>query len=205
MTPSTGNVFANLLDVGPGLLYDRLTTAAGSATSNEYDFFTVGVGGSKTLSDTNLDSSCKLSPPDVFRTQAIAFVFATTMLPADWAQFVKNYYHRFFIGSSGKAFSEGPLHLFPGGVGLSGFAATNHSTTALIQSINNGSPDLNVVRRFADYPRDIGPSIAFKVAVISGAGTFSLASTVASTVVSPAYGGLDLMTYLDGLRGKAVS
>jgi hypothetical protein len=180
-----------------------LTTAAGAATAAAYNYFTTGQSSSKLAADTNLDSSCKLSPPNVFSVMAVGFIFAPTMLFADVANVIKNYSHFFTIGSNRKAFTEGPLHLYPGGVGISAALATNHGTTALLQAVNVGTPDLNIVRRFPDWPRDIPPGVAFRVEV-SGT-TFTLAAAVASTIVSPAYGGYDVMTYLDGIRDKEVS
>lgn len=200
---ANGNVFSQEVDRGPGLLYDRLTTAAAAATQANYAFFTVGVSNTKTLSDTNLDGGIRLSPPNVFMVMSIGFIFGTTMLHADLATFLKNYYHRFFIGTSGKSFTEGPLHLFPGGAGIAGGIGGNHATTALQSFVNNGLADLNVCRRFPDWPRNIAPNVSFKVDV--NGTSFSLAAAVASTIVSPAYGGLDLMCYLDGIRDREVS
>jgi hypothetical protein len=204
MAPA-GNVFAaDQIDRGIGILYDRQTTAAGSTTALVYNYFTQPIGGTKTKSDTNLLQGNRIPPPQAFVTSAIGFVFAATMLLADAAGFLKNYYHEFKIGSKG-VFAEGPLQLFPGGAGLTGALSTNHATASLQSMISNGDPSMLAVRRFPDYPRLIPQNVYFGLNVISGASTVTLAATVASTIVSPAYGGLDVLAYLDGIWDREVS
>jgi hypothetical protein len=201
MSPNVGNVFVqDVVDRGPWIFWDRQTSAAGGNTSTPYTFFTTPIGGSKTKSDTNLKKGNQLPPPQAFSLSSIGFVFASTMLPADLATFLKNYYFEFTIGS--KVFAEGPLHLWPGGAGISGFASTNHATTALVQTVNVGVPDLNACRRFPDYPRIIPANVFFGLNVIGT--VFALVATVASTIVSPAYGGLDCMSILDGVYDREV-
>lgn len=203
MTPQNGNVFMqDVVDRGPWLFYDRQTTAQGTNTANRYDFFNVPIGGTKTKSDTNMIQQNRLPPPQAFSMSHIGFIFASTMLFADVASFIKNYYFELKIGT--KVFAEGPLHLFPGGAGISGFAATNHATTALIQAVNNGDPSLLATRRFPDYPRIIPANVYFGLTVYQGAAAVALAATVASTIVSPAYGGLDLMSIVDGVYDREV-
>lgn len=203
MTPQAGNVFAqDVVDRGPWLFWDRQTTAAGAATAAVYNFFSVAIGGTKTKSDTNLLQANRLPPPQAFSVQSIGFVFAATMLLADLAAFIKNYYFEFKIGQ--KVFAEGPLHLFPGGAGIQAAFATNHATTSLQSAVNNGDPSVLATRRFPDYPRIIPANVYFGLNVISGAATVNLAATVASTIVSPAYGGLDCMAILDGVYDREV-
>ncbi len=203
MAPTVGNVFAqDVIDRGPWVFYDRQTTAAGSATSGTYYFFTTPIGGTKTKSDTNLVQANRLPPPQAFSLSSIGFVFATNMLHSDTRQFILDYFFEFKIGQ--KIFAEGCLDLFPGGIGLMGTVATNHATTALISVLNNGDPSLLATRRFPDYPRIIPANVFFGLNVISGAATFTLASTVASTIVSSAYGGLDLRAILDGVYDREV-
>src|SRR5579863_442959 len=204
MTPQNGNVFMqDVVDRGPWLFYDRLQTAQNTNTQATYAFFNTPQGtGAKTKSDTNMVQGNRLPPPQAFSMQHIGFIFATTMLFADIAGFIKNYYFELKIGT--KVFAEGPLHLFPGGAGLSGALATNHATTAMLQIVNNGDPSLLATRRFPDYPRIIPANVFFGLNVISGASTVALAAQVASTVISPVYGGLDLMAVIDGVYDREV-
>ncbi len=203
MTPTVGNVFAqDVIDRGPWVFYDRQTTSAGSTTSGTYFYFTTPIGGTKTKSDTNLVQANRLPPPQAFSVSSIGFVFATNMLHSDIRQMILNYFFEFKIGQ--KVFAEGSLDLFPGGVGLMGAVSTNHATTALVSVLNNGDPSLLATRRFPDYPRIIPANVFFGLNVISGAATFTLAATVASTIVSSAYGGLDLRAILDGIYDREV-
>jgi hypothetical protein len=203
MAPQAGNVFVqDVVDRGPWLFYDRQTTAAAAVTALVYNAFNVPYGGTKTKSDTNLRQANHLPPPQAFAMSSIGFILATTMLFADAAQFLKNYFFQLTIGS--KVFGEGPLHLFPGGAGIYGFASTNHATTSLQQCINNGMPNLSAARRFPDYPRIIPANVFFGLDIIAGAATFTLAAAVVSTIVSPAYGGLDVMAVIDGVYDREV-
>ena len=200
MTPQPGNVFASdVVDRGPWLFYHRLTTAAATATSAQYQFF-VNTS-ALTPSDTNLSLN-RLSPPQAFSVQSIGFIFAPIMFFSDMWNFMKNYYFNFVIGT--KAFASGPLHLFPGGAGISASFATNHGTTAMLQAVNNGDPSLLACRRFPDYPRIIPANVQFFLNVLVGAAVFTTFAAVAVTIVSPAYGGLDLMAVLDGILDREV-
>lgn len=198
-----GNVFADIIDRGPWLFYDRLTTAAGQATQQLYAFFTVGISNTKTMSDTNLTLN-RLSPPQAFSVQSVGFIFGASMLLADVTALIKNYYHEFKILS--KVYSQGPLDLFPGGAGLAGSVSTNSATAAQVQWLNNGLPTLTAARRFPDYPRIIPAEVPFVVNVNAGAGTFNLNAAVAAVAGAgtPAYGGLDLRTVLDGILDREV-
>jgi len=200
VTPQAGNVFASdVVDRGPWILYDRNTTAASTATPQQYNFFNTT---RNNIADSNLQTPGRLSPPQAFSTQSVGFVTASTMLFADWAQLMKLYYHNFFIGT--KNFSQGPMQLFPGGAGPSAAFATNHATTAMLQAVNNGDPSLLACRRFPDYPRIIPANVNFGVNVIVGSAVFTTAATVAATIVSPAYGGVDVLAILDGIFDREV-
>jgi hypothetical protein len=202
MAPSSaGNVFVDgVVDRGPWFFYDRATAAAGATTSNNMAMLGRNFG--LTQSDTNMIKANALPPPQAFAMSSIGFAFATTMLFADIATFIKNYFFNLTIGS--KVFATGPLHFWPAGVGLMGFGSTNHATTALMQVINNGDPSLTACRRFPDYPRIIPANVFVGLNILAGAGTITLAATVASTIVSPAYGGLDVMVDLDGVYDREV-
>jgi hypothetical protein len=202
MTPQSGNVFAaDVVDRGPWLLYDRNTTAVSTATPANYFFFTSGLSATKTKSDTNVDAN-QLPPPRAFSVQSIGFIFAPIMFFSDVWNLMKNYYFEFKIGV--KIFAEGPLQLFPGGGGISAAVSTNHATTSLLQVMNNGDPSLLSCRRFPDYPRIIPANVRFYLNVIQGAAVFTTFAAVAATIVSPAYGGVDLMAILDGILDREV-
>jgi len=203
MTPQPGNVFASdVVDRGPWLFYDRNTQAAGATTSNTYFFFNTGITATKTQSDTNLQKGNTLPPPEAFSVQSVGFIFASTMLHADLAQFINNYFFNFNIGI--KTFATGLLHMFPGGAGISASFAAGTGIASMLSAVNNGDPSLLVCRRFPDYPRIIPANVNFFLNVIVGSGTFALAAAVASTVTSPAYGGLNLLAVLDGILDREV-
>jgi len=210
MTPGTypsnsipsGNVFVqDMIDRGPRLIWHRQTAAAGTTTGPLYAYFNTTAGASgKNI--TNLLQANRVPPPEAMMLMSLGFRFAVNMLPADTIAFIDAYYFELVIGR--KIFIEGILDQYPAGCGLSGWAATNHATTALIQSTNNGDPSLLAQRRFNDWPRIIPANVYFEVDVKLGGTAVALAASVASTVVSPAYGGLNLRVDGDGLYDASV-
>ena len=180
-----------LKDVGYELsnwpLYHRLNAAAGAVTAVTLNFFR-NVGG-LTKNDTNLIKDSELPAPERFKVGALRFIFASRMAFADVYQFLRTYFCEFFIGNS--IYQEGPLALYPGGAGVSGF------TTRTAQSTwNNGNTDPSAINSMGDSGPEIGQGESFRV-VVSGT-AFTLAAAPEGT-------GQDLLCVLDGWKGRAVS
>ncbi len=203
MSPQqAGNAFvADAVDRGPRILWDRITAAAGTTTATQYNFFahTSSVNGKNV---TNLVQANKVPPPKAMAVQSIGFRFSPVMFISDIVGMMANYWFEFKIDN--KTFVEGLLDHYPAGSGLSGFASTNHATTALVTATNNGDATLLAMRRFNDWPRVIPAGPFFGVIAYLGGTAFSLFATVAATIVSPAYGGLDFRCDLDGLFDDSV-
>lgn len=199
---SVGNVFvADAVDRGPRILWDTITAAAGTTTATQYNFFahTASVNGKNV---TNLVQANKVPPPKAMAVQSVGFAFSPVMFLSDIVGINVNYWFEFKIDN--KTFIEGlPFH-YPAGGGISGYAATNHGTTALITANNNGDASVLAMRRFNDWPRVIPAGPFFGVIAFLGGTAFTLFSTVASTIVSPAYGGLNWRCDLDGVFDDSV-
>lgn len=194
-----GNVFvADSVDRGPRVLYDRQTAAAGASLSSILVFYGHSVASSG-QHITNLLQANRLPPPEAFLAVSLGWRISSEMLPADWLAIQKSYYWQLQIGR--KNVMEGLLDHYPGGVGLSGWASTNSATAALVQSINNGHPSMEAQRRFTEYPRIIPAEVQWSVNLPQGAGAsaVTLVASVASTAITPAYGGMDLRADLDGV------
>jgi hypothetical protein len=194
-----GNVFvADSVDRGPRVLYDRQTAAAGAALASSIIFYghSVAANGQHI---TNLLQANKLPPPEAFLAVGIGWRISSEMLPADWLSIQKSYFWQLVIGR--KPVMEGLLDHYPAGAGIHGHASTNHATTALVQSINNGWPGVESMRRFTEYPRIIPAEVNWSMNLNQGGGAaaVTLVASVASTVITPAYGGMDLRCDLDGL------
>jgi hypothetical protein len=180
-------------DIVPWILYNRLTTAAGTTTSVEYDFFTTPQGGSVTKQDTNLSQVSQLSQPQHFNTTSLQFYFSSRMLLNDIGTFLDTYYTEFWIGE--KVYAEGPLSQFPGGSGLQGF-----TTQTNVGAFSNGVPSPLAVVDFRIGDNPIGHHIlqgqTFKVKVITSAGFATATSTGAI--------GLNLLCVLEGVLSRGV-
>src|SRR5579864_4245218 len=133
MTP--GNVFvADTVDRGPRVIYDKNTVAAGAAVSSLVSYFghTIAANGKHT---TNLLQANRMPPPEAYAVMALGWRFTPVTLMTDYVAMINNYFWELIIGR--KPIMEGLIDQYPGGVGVAGFAATNHATTALIQALNN--------------------------------------------------------------------
>ena len=180
-------------DIVPWILYNRLTTAAGTTTSVEYDFFTTPQGGAVTKQDTNLSQVSQLSQPQHFNTTSLQFYFSSRMLLIDIGTFLDTYYCEFWIGE--KVYAEGPLSQFPGGAGLQGF-----TTQTNVGAFSNGLPSPLAVVDFRIGDNPIGHHIlqgqTFKVKVITGAGF--------ATQTSAGAIGFNLLCVLEGVLSRGV-
>jgi hypothetical protein len=194
-----GNVFvADSVDRGPRVIYDRQIAAAGSLLGSAIIFYGHSVANNG-QHITNLLQPNRLPPPEAFLTCSIGFRISSEMLPADWLTIQKSYFWQLVIGR--KPVMEGLLDQYPGGVGLWGFASTNSATAALVQSISNGVPSIEAQRRFTEYPRIIPAEVNFSLNVVQGSGApaVTLVAAVPATGITPAYGGMDLRSDLDGV------
>jgi hypothetical protein len=199
----TGNVFAQAIDRGPWMLYDTQTDTQGTAWNTSYPFFgnTAG-GGARGKTTTNLVQANRVPPPYAFHAHSVGFYFGPSTLMADIISLLEHYHFEFKIGE--KTFAEGLLQFWPAGAGVTGWASTNSATVAVIQSIVNGQPSVQATRRFPEYPRTIPQNVYFGLEVKSSSISGNLTAQVASTAVSPVYGGLTLVAVLDGVYDRAV-
>lgn len=186
------NVYSMQLDRGPWQLYDRLTAAAGAAVTTPLQFFATPIGGAKTKIDTNMTRGNVLPPPQKFSVFSIGFIVGSQMLLADVQLLLLNSFFEFKIGQ--KIFAEGPLQLYPAGVGVSGL-----STRTAQAAVNNGIADVNARRSWgSEFSRDIPANSYFGVTVYPN---FTL---TAAAAVPNAGAGLDLMCVLDGIMDREV-
>ena|ERR1700722_12944444 len=180
-------------DIVPWLLYDRLFTSAATATSVEYDFFTTPIGGAKYQQDTNLTQVQQLPNPQHFNCTSLQMYFSSQMIASDIGKFLDTYYLQFWIGD--KVYAQGPLSMFPGGGGITGF------TTATNTSIySNGIPSPHAVVDFRMGDNPIGHHILqgqnFVVKVLTNAG-FTTSATSGAI-------GLSLLCVLNGVLSRSV-
>lgn len=179
-------------DIVPWVLYDRLFTAASTATPVEYDFFTTPIGGTKFRQDTNLQQVSQLPNPQHFNCTSLQFYFGSKMVKADIDTFIETYFCEFWIGD--KVYAQGPLIEFPGGAGLTGV-----TTQTNVGVFTNGFPSPNAVVDFRMGDNPIGHHILqgenFFVKVLTNAGY--------TTAASPAVG-VSLLCVLDGVLSRAV-
>jgi hypothetical protein len=185
-------VAADLADVVPYKIYDTLTTAANTAASGMYQFFTTPQSATKGKLLTNLEQAGRLPDPRHFFVRSLRFIFGASMLLTDILAMLNNYYAEFWIGN--KIYMEGPLYLFPGGAGVNG-VTTN--TSESVYSL--GMPDCTTVDDFGDKGFSILQGQTFKVNVIMGGTTPTFSNTT-----TPASAGLRLICVLDGILAREV-
>lgn len=180
-------------DIVPWILYDRLTTAANTTTSVEYDYFTNPQSATKTKQDTNMSQVQTLSQPEHFNCTSLQMFFSPRMVLVDIATFLDTYYLQFVIGT--KIYAEGPLSQFPGGSGLQGV-----STQTNVGTFSNGFPSPHAVVDFRIGDNPIGHHIlqgqSFKVQVITATGFTTSAAAGAI--------GLNLLCVLEGVLSRGV-
>lgn len=181
-------VAQDLADVIPYKIYDTLTTAANTAGSAEYQFFTTPQSATKTKLLTNLEQAGRLPDPRHFFVRSLRFIFQQGMVLSDIRLMLLNYYVEFWIGN--KIYMEGPLYLFPGGAGMTG-VTTNTTESAWTL----GTPDPCSVDDFGEKGFSILQGQTFKVKVINGGAAITFSSTG---------NGLNLICVLDGLIAREV-
>jgi len=154
------------------------TIGAGAVTAADYDYFGNGVGdvGSSmgyfslsnlTYLQTNMDKGGKIPSGRSFRLYELAVSFNAEAIGTDIAQCLDTMALRFEKQGGQLVIQHGPIRNWPGGVGLSGYAATTVSATSL-QAASNGNPDLRGVRKFR-IPRVLRANESFKYVINAAA------------------------------------
>ena len=181
----------NTVDVQHTPLYDTITVAAGGSLATGTKFFDVVTG--KTLADTNMQISQRLTAPEAFSIQAIRVRWRENILRADLDLLLDGFALEFWLGS--KQYQRAPLWHFNAGGGVAGFAATTAAATTL-QSLSNGQPARQAMHRLA-IPIVIENQMNFYCQLV---GTSSI------TIAAGGAGGtgLRLQVLLDGFYARGV-
>lgn len=136
------------------------TIGSGAVAAQDYNFFTAGIGdqvstmgyfsgNSLTTLQTNMAPGGKIPTGRGFKLYDLAVSFNAAAAGADIAQLLDTCALRFEKQAGNLVIQHGPIALWPGGVGLSGYAATAVGGSPLtIQGASNGQPNLQAVRRF---------------------------------------------------------
>lgn len=132
---------ANITDLVPWVLYDRVTGAAGTNTQTQYTFFQQPIGqNSKTKADTNLEQVMRLPDPEWMDVQLLAFTVQPNIAAADLQSLLQYYYWEMWVG--GKIYAEGPLEVAAGNTGVwANSVRANDSYVAMGQPGANGNSD----------------------------------------------------------------
>lgn len=173
---NTNSIMAGWIDRGPWQYYDTLQAAAGTAMASQYQAFSVQIGAqnplanntTKTKLQTNMQLSGQFPPPRCLLLLQLGFYMAaytaggvwTPMFLDDIEAILQNYYVEFKIDD--KVFHEGPLALYPSGLGLGG--ATAQSGQAVW---TNGLPAPGFSRRYGDWAKYIAPIQLFTCTIIN--------------------------------------
>ena len=187
-------VVPNMADRQAWMLYDRRIIATNTATPTSHLFFTVPVGQDvsstpKPKTDTNMVQQGRLEDPQRFFMTALRFIIASDALSLDLNALLSNYFCEFWIG--GKIYQEGPLVLFPGGAGVSGF-----STLTAESNWNNGVPNPSAINLLGEEGVWILQGQQFRVEMKT-TNAFTTSNVVGST-------GLDILCVLDGILYRQV-
>lgn len=182
---------ANQMDVQHEPLYDTVTVAAGSAISNNQQFFSSP--GSKTLAQTNVTTAKRLDAPEAFTVMGIRFRVQEDILLADLISLmggVNGYVLEFWIGQ--KYYNRAPLWFYNSGGGITGLTTRSASS-----AFTNGMPG-----------RSEAGALAINI-VIDNQATFygnMVSSTTALTLTAGASGGngATMQMLLDGLHARGV-
>lgn len=189
-------VVPNMADRQAWMLYDRTIIATNTATPTSQLFFTIPTGQQvgvaavpKPKTDTNMVQSGRLEDPQRFFMTALRIIVASDALTVDLNALLSNYYLEFWIG--GKIYQEGPLVLFPGGAGVSGFSSkTNESNW------NNGVPSPSSINLLGEEGVWILQGQQFRVEMRT-TNVFTTSNALDAT-------GLDILTVLDGILYRQV-
>lgn len=145
------------------------TIGAGAVTAGDYDFFGNGVGDatttcgysttagtSLTYLHTNMDRGGKIPQGRAFRLFELGISFNARAKPDDIGQLMDTLALRYEKQGGQLVIQHGPVKLWPGGTGVSGF-----STGTAERGAGNGMASLGAVRRFR-LPRELNANESFK-------------------------------------------
>jgi hypothetical protein len=145
------------------------TIGSGAVTAGDYDFFGNGVGDavttmgwattagtSLTYLQTNMDKGGKIPQGRAFRLFEMGISFNARALTTNIAQCMDTLALRFEKQGGQLVIQHGPVRMWPGGTGASGY-----STNTATEGAANGLPSLNSVRRFR-LPRELDANESFK-------------------------------------------
>lgn len=168
------------------------TIGGGAVAAGDYNFFTSGVGdaGSQmgyfsianlTYVQTNMAPSGKIPTGRGFKMYDLAVSFNSLATAPNIGQLLDTCSLRFEKQAGQLVIQHGPIILWPGGVGMSGFAATAVGGSPLtIQAATSGIPNLAAVRRYRN-PRILSANEDFKYIVNAAANTPNVNAAVALT------------------------
>ena len=160
------------------------TIGAGAVVAGDYDFFGNGQGDSgnsmgyfsiTNLSylQTNMEKGGKIPRGKGYKLFELGVSFNAQALGADVSQLLDTMNLKFDMGGGNFTIQHGPLLLWPGGVGVSGYASaatTVAATTINVERASNGSPFLGAARRLKD-PRILAANDTFKYTITAVANT----------------------------------
>lgn len=160
------------------------TIGAGAVAAGDYDFFGNGQGdsgnsmgyfsiGNLTYLQTNMEKGGKIPRGKGYKLYELGVSFNSQALGADISQLLDTCNLKFDMGGGNFTIQHGPILLWPGGVGVAGYAGaatTVAATTINVERASNGSPFLGAARRLKD-PRILAANDTFKYTVTAAANT----------------------------------
>jgi hypothetical protein len=154
------------------------TIGAGAVTAGDYDFFGNGVGDAVTTMGysttagtaltylhTNMDRGGKIPNGRSFRLFELGVSFNARALTTNQAQLLDCLSLRYEKQGGQLVIQHGPIKLWPGGTGLTGF-----STNTATEAASNGVASLGAVRRFR-LPRQLDANESFKYTLAASSAT----------------------------------
>jgi hypothetical protein len=138
------------------------TIGAGALVANTYPFFTKGLnddgatmgfaaGLTLGLPETNMEVGGSVPQGTSFVFNQLGVTFESDIATKDLAIMLDAVTLGFSKSGGQFSINHGPLKMWPGGMGIQGYAATTAATTT-IEAAHNGSADLRAVR-FLKIPR----------------------------------------------------
>jgi hypothetical protein len=177
-------------------LYDTYEKAQNTQLPATITFFG-NLASSVGLQNTNMPAAYELGTGESFDVYALRFVFIDTYVQDIYKVF-KNYVAELYIGE--RPYLQAPLEFFPGGAGVTGFAAlsTTATTTTLRENVfNNGIPDPRAINSLTPpYILRIAQGMKFSVKLSTTATPPTLTATASNGT------NLFMRCYLDGLRRR---
>jgi len=167
---------------------DDTYSASAGAIGNSITFFTSRTKGANGREVTNIEQAGQIPNGNRFRIFGMGFASLGNSY-ADLLNLTLKYSAVLKIGT--KEYLEAPIDFFPGGTGISGFAATTVTATT-ISAINNGTPSPTSVQMLSpENSIDLPGGVGFNVSLL---GTSGFTATTA----------INLRCYLIGVWEKFV-